>query len=213
MAPLSRVAALASAAGVKRVFDLAVVLLAAPLWAPLLAVVAVLVRVRLGGPVLFRQRRPGFHGRPFTILKFRTMIDAVDADGVALCDTMRVTPFGQWLRSTSLDELPSMLNLLRGDMSLVGPRPLLEEYLPLYTPDQARRHDVRPGLTGWTQVNGRNALSWDEKFRMDIWYVDHRSFALDLRILVLTALKVLRREGIQAEGSPSAPRFTGSGRT
>lgn len=196
----------------KRVFDLAVVLLLAPLWLPLLAVVAVLVRWKLGSPVLFRQRRPGYRGRPFDILKFRTMIDAVDADGVPLCDTMRVTPFGQWLRSTSLDELPSMLNLLRGDMSLVGPRPLLEEYLPLYSPEQARRHDVPPGLTGWTQVNGRNALSWDEKFRMDIWYVDHRSFWLDLRILALTALKVVRREGVQAEGSPSAPRFRGSGR-
>lgn len=194
----------------KRLFDLAVVLVLAPLWAPLLAAVALLVRRRLGGPVLFRQRRPGLHGRTFSILKFRTMIDAFDENGIALCDTMRITPFGQWLRSTSLDELPSLLNVLRGDMSLVGPRPLLEEYLPLYSPEQARRHDVRPGLTGWAQVNGRNALTWEEKFALDTWYVDHRSFALDLRILFLTALKVVRRDGIQHEGSPTAPRFTGT---
>ena len=194
----------------KRLFDLTVVLALAPFWMPALAVTALLVRWRLGTPVLFRQQRPGLKGRPFAILKFRTMIDAFDADGAPLCDTMRVTRFGQWLRSTSLDELPSLLNVLRGDMSLVGPRPLLTEYLPLYSPEQARRHDVCPGLTGWAQVNGRNALDWDQKFALDVWYVDHRSFLLDLRILILTALKVLRRDGVRHENSPSAPRFTGS---
>jgi sugar transferase EpsL len=196
---------------VKRLFDLLVAFVLAPIWAPLLALVALLVRWRLGSPVLFRQRRPGLGGRAFTILKFRTMVEAYGADGQPLCDTMRVTPFGQFLRSTSLDELPSILNLVRGDLSLVGPRPLLMEYLPLYTPEQSRRHLVRPGITGWAQVNGRNALEWEDKFALDTWYVDNRSFWLDLRILALTAVKVLRRDGIRAEGSPSATRFTGRG--
>jgi len=194
----------------KRVFDLMVVLLLAPAWAPLLAAVAVLVRWRIGSPVLFRQRRPGLGGRTFSILKFRTMIDACGADGRPLRDEDRLTPFGQFLRSASLDELPSLLNVLRGNMSLVGPRPLLEEYLPLYSPEQARRHDVRPGLTGWAQVNGRNALSWERKFALDVWYVDNRSLLLDLRILFMTVLKVLRRADISDQGTPSAHRFTGS---
>lgn len=196
----------------KRFLDLAAVILLAPLWLPLLGVVALAVRWKLGSPVLFRQVRPGLHGRPFAILKFRTMIDVVDEHGIDLCDWERITPFGQWLRSTSLDELPSILNLARGDVTLVGPRPLLTEYLPLYSPEQARRHDVRPGLTGWTQVNGRNNLDWDEKFRLDTWYVDNRSTLLDLRILLMTVGKVLKRDGIRGEGSPSAPRFRGSAR-
>lgn len=194
-------------------FDLMVVLVLAPLWLPLLAVVALLVRWRLGSPVLFRQRRPGLHGRLFTIMKFRSMVDAYGTDGKPLRDEDRLTRFGQFLRSTSLDELPSLLNVVRGDMALVGPRPLLEEYLPLYSPEQARRHDVRPGLTGWAQINGRNAIDWEHKFALDIWYVDHRSLRLDLRILVLTALKVLRRADIaQDSGTPTAHRFTGSKR-
>lgn len=203
----------AAMAVVKRLFDLLVVALLAPIWAPLLAVIAPLVRWRLGRPVLFRQRRPGLHGRSFTILKFRTMVDAYGADGRPLPDEDRLTRFGQFLRSTSLDELPSLLNILRGDMALVGPRPLLEEYLPLYSPEQARRHDVRPGLTGWAQVNGRNALDWEQKFALDIWYVDHRSLRLDLRILALTALKVLRRADIAQDANTlTAHRFTGSKR-
>lgn len=195
----------------KRLVDLAVVLLLAPLWMPLVLIVALLVRWRLGSPVLFRQRRPGLHGRAFTILKFRTMIDAVDADGIALCDSLRLTRFGQFLRSTSLDELPSLLNLLKGDVTLVGPRPLLTEYLPRYSVEQARRHDVRPGITGWAQVNGRNALSWDDKFALDVWYVDNHSMLLDLRILARTALKVVRRADINREGSATMPPFTGPG--
>ena len=193
----------------KRLIDLFLVVLTAPLWLPLLALVALLVRVKLGAPVLFRQGRPGLHGRIFHILKFRTMTDARDPTGNPLPDHERMTPFGAFLRSTSLDELPSMLNLLRGDMTLVGPRPLLPSYLPLYSAEQARRHEVRPGLTGWSQVNGRNALDWDEKLALDVWYVDHRSFLLDLRILFMTARKVLRRDGIAQEGSATMPAFTG----
>ena len=170
------------------------------------------MRVKLGSPVLFRQQRPGLHGQPFMMLKFRTMIDAVDRDGQQLPDAERLTPFGRWLRASSLDELPELLNILRGDMSLVGPRPLLMRYLPLYSPEQARRHDVRPGLTGWAQINGRNALSWEEKFALDQWYVEHRSFLLDLRILWLTALKVVKREGISSAGEATMPPFTGSSR-
>lgn len=194
----------------KRLFDLVVVVVLAPLWLPLLVVVALLVRWRIGSPVLFRQRRPGLHGRPFHILKFRTMVDAYGPDGRPLRDEDRLIRFGQFLRSASLDELPSLLNVLRGDMALVGPRPLLEEYLPLYSPEQARRHDVQPGLTGWAQVNGRNALSWERKFALDVWYVDNRSLLLDLRILFLTALKVVRRADIADQGTPTAHRFTGS---
>lgn len=194
----------------KRVFDMLVATLALITLAPLLAVVAVAVAYRLGRPVLFRQIRPGLRGRPFEMVKFRTMRDAKDADGKLLPDDQRLTTFGVWLRSTSLDELPELWNVLKGDMSLVGPRPLLMEYLPLYTSDQARRHEVRPGVTGWAQVNGRNALSWDEKFKLDVWYVDHQSFWLDMKILMLTVKKVFVREGISATGEATMPKFTGS---
>jgi lipopolysaccharide/colanic/teichoic acid biosynthesis glycosyltransferase len=167
------------------------------------------VRLRLGAPVFFRQQRPGLHGRPFTILKFRTMRDAVDAGGSPLPDAERLTRLGKFLRSTSLDELPELLNVLGGDMSLVGPRPLLMQYLERYTPEQARRHEVRPGITGWAQVNGRNAITWERKFELDVWYVDHRSFLLDLRILARTLAGVVRREGITQPGSATAEEFRG----
>lgn len=171
---------------------------------------ALLIRCKLGKPVLFKQLRPGMRGRPFTMVKFRTMTDVTDASGVLLPDEARLTPFGKWLRSTSLDELPELLNVLRGDMSLVGPRPLLAEYLPLYSAEQARRHEVRPGITGWAQVNGRNAISWEEKFKLDVWYVDNQSLWLDIKILWLTVKKVLVREGISADGEATMPKFTGS---
>jgi len=180
------------------------------LLSPLLLTIALVVRLRLGGPVLFRQQRPGLHGRPFQLVKFRTMTQRRDAVGVLLPDAQRLTPVGQWLRRSSLDELPELLNILRGEMAFVGPRPLLMEYLPLYSPEQARRHDVRPGLTGWAQVQGRNALSWEEKFRLDVWYVDHRSLGLDLRILWLTLATVIRRDGISAAGEATMTPFTGS---
>jgi len=166
---------------------------------------------RMGSPIFFRQVRPGLNGRPFEMIKFRTMLDAVDAHGKPLPDSERLTSFGRFLRSTSLDELPEFWNVLMGDMSLVGPRPLLMEYLPLYSPEQARRHEVRPGVTGWAQINGRNAISWEEKFRLDTWYVDHRSFWLDVKILLLTLKKVFVREGISAAGEATMSKFTGSG--
>ncbi len=194
----------------KRSLDLVLALVAAILLAPVLAVVALLVRTRLGSPVLFRQIRPGLDGKPFEMVKFRTMTDARGADGALLPDAVRLTPFGQFLRRASLDELPGLWNVLRGEMSLVGPRPLLLQYLPLYSPTQARRHEVRPGVTGWAQVNGRNALSWDEKFAADVWYVDNRSLWLDLKILALTVLAVLGRKGISAAGEATMPPFTGS---
>ncbi len=180
------------------------------LLSPVLLGVACMVSKTLGSPVLFRQIRPGMHGKPFEMVKFRTMLDAVDAQGNVLPDEARLTSFGRFLRSTSLDELPELWNVLRGDMSLVGPRPLLMEYLPLYSPEQARRHLVRPGITGWAQINGRNALSWDEKFKLDVWYVDNQSFWLDLKILLLTVKKVFVREGISADGEATMPKFTGS---
>jgi lipopolysaccharide/colanic/teichoic acid biosynthesis glycosyltransferase len=195
---------------IKRIFDLSVALVALIIFLPVLLVVAWLVRRKLGVPVLFRQVRPGRNGHPFEMIKFRTMRDACGTDGKPLPDGERLTPFGNFLRSTSLDELPELWNVLKGDMSLVGPRPLLMEYLPLYSPAQARRHEVRPGVTGWAQVNGRNALSWDDKFRLDVWYVDHRSFWLDLKILILTVKKVFVREGISAAGEATMPKFTGS---
>ena len=195
----------------KRFVDLALSATGLLILAPVLAMVALVVRWRLGAPVLFRQTRPGLHGRPFTMYKFRTMRDAVDARGRALPDAERMTGLGRFLRASSVDELPGLFNVLLGDMSLVGPRPLLEEYLPLYTPEQARRHEVRPGVTGWAQVNGRNALSWEEKFALDVWYVDHRSFALDLRILLLTVKKVVVREGISQAGQVTMERFMGKG--
>jgi lipopolysaccharide/colanic/teichoic acid biosynthesis glycosyltransferase len=196
----------------KRLFDLILVVATAPLWLPLLAVLAGLVRWRLGPPVFFRQSRPGRHGALFELWKFRTMTDARDADGRLLPDAQRLTPFGRWLRATSLDELPELFNVLRGEMSLVGPRPLLPQYLDRYTPEQARRHEVRPGLTGWAQVHGRNALSWEEKFRLDVWYVDHQSLWLDLKVLGLTCWQVLRRRGINAPGEATMPEFLGSDR-
>jgi lipopolysaccharide/colanic/teichoic acid biosynthesis glycosyltransferase len=196
----------------KRLFDFVVAAVAAILLSPVIAAVALFVRMKLGNPVLFRQVRPGLHGQPFTLLKFRTMVDAVDSTGSPLADGQRLTAFGQFLRRSSLDELPELYNVLRGDMSLVGPRPLLMEYLPLYTAEQARRHDVRPGLTGWAQVNGRNAISWDQKFAFDLWYVEHSSFPLDLKILWLTIRNVFTRHGISAEGEATMPRFTGSNR-
>ena len=178
--------------------------------APILIVVALVVRVGLGSPVFFMQTRPGLHGRPFRMIKFRTMREAVDASGKPLADAERLTPLGRFLRSTSLDELPELWNVLRGDMSLVGPRPLLMEYLPLYTPEQARRHEMRPGITGWAQVNGRNALSWEEKFSLDIWYVDNWSLSLDMKILWLTVKTVFCKKGVSAAGHETMPRFTGS---
>ncbi len=184
---------------------LALLLLAAPLLALIW-----LVRRKLGRPALFRQMRPGLHGRPFQMIKLRSMTEARGPDGALLPDAERLTPFGRFLRGTSLDELPELWNVLTGDMSLVGPRPLLMEYLPLYSPEQARRHALRPGITGWAQVNGRNALSWEEKFKLDVWYVDHRSLGLDLKILWLTVRKVLAREGISAADQATMPKFTGS---
>lgn len=194
----------------KRLLDIVVASTALALLAVPLALVALAIRVTMGGPVLFRQARPGLHGRPFEILKFRTMKTQHDAHGTPLPDAMRLTRLGKWLRSTSIDELPGLWNVLVGDMSLIGPRPLLVEYLSLYTPDQARRHEVRPGLTGWAQVNGRNALNWEERFRLDVWYVENRSWRLDLKILWLTLLKVVKQEGISASGEATMPRFTGT---
>lgn len=194
----------------KRLFDLVAVVLTAPIWLPVLAVLAALVRVKLGSPVFFRQKRPGQGERIFELVKFRTMTDARDASGEFLPDADRLTPFGRWLRSTSLDELPELWNVLKGEMSLVGPRPLLVQYLERYSPEQRRRHAVPPGLTGWAQVNGRNALSWEEKFAHDVWYVDHRSLLLDLRILLLTVWQVLGRKGISAAGDATMPEFRGN---
>lgn len=194
----------------KRVFDLVVVVLTAPLWVGPYALAVLVVRVTLGSPVYFRQQRPGQHARPFDILKFRTMTVPGDGQSGPLTDEQRLTRWGRYLRSTSLDELPELFNVLKGDMSLVGPRPLLMEYLPLYTPEQARRHEVRPGITGWAQVNGRNAISWEKKFELDVWYVDNQSFWLDLKILALTFRKVLKQEAVSAVDHVTMPMFTGS---
>lgn len=191
----------------KRLFDLFLVLATAPLWVPLFVVVAGLVRLKLGSPVLFRQKRPGKNELVFEMVKFRTMTNARDTTGQLLSDAERLTPFGRWLRATSLDELPELWNVLKGDMSLVGPRPLLIQYLPRYTPRQRRRHEVPPGLTGWAQINGRNALSWDEKFELDLWYLAHRSLGLDLRILFLTFWQVVTKRGISAPGEATMPEF------
>lgn len=194
---------------VKRLVDVVIGTLLLVLFSPVFLIVALLVRVSMGSPVLFKQIRPGLYGHPFTMYKFRTMRDLRDAHGRLLPDEQRLTKFGRFLRSTSLDELPELFNVLRGDMSLVGPRPLLMEYLPLYTPEQARRHEVRPGITGWAQVNGRNAITWEEKFEHDVWYVDNWSFWLDIKILWLTLITVLRREGINAENHATMPVFQG----
>lgn len=194
----------------KRLFDIVVASLALLCLALPLVFLAWQVRRKLGKPALFHQTRPGLGGRPFRMVKFRSMTDARGADGRLLPDADRLTSFGHFLRASSLDELPELWNVLRGDMSLVGPRPLLTEYLPLYSAEQARRHEVRPGITGWAQINGRNALSWEEKFRLDVWYVERRSMALDVRILWLTVRKVLLRDGISAAGEATMARFTGS---
>lgn len=194
----------------KRLFDVTIASVALALLALPLVFILCLVRRRLGRPALFRQVRPGLHGKPFEMIKFRSMTDALGPDGALLPDADRLTPFGRFLRSSSLDELPGLWNVLKGDMSLVGPRPLLMEYLPLYSPEQARRHAVRPGITGWAQVNGRNAIGWSDKFKLDVWYVEHRSLWLDIRILWLTVKKVLRRDGISAAGEATMSRFTGN---
>jgi lipopolysaccharide/colanic/teichoic acid biosynthesis glycosyltransferase len=194
----------------KRLFDVVVAIIALVIMSPLILCIAVVIRVALGKPVFFTQVRPGRWGKPFTVIKFRTMRDACDIKGHALPDAQRMTRFGRFLRSSSLDELPELWNVLRGEMSLVGPRPLLMEYLPLYNPQQARRHAVRPGMTGWAQINGRNAISWSEKFNFDVWYVDNESFLLDLKILILTIVRVFRRDGITAADNVTTPKF-GSG--
>lgn len=194
----------------KRLFDFVLAALALIVLALPLALLAWQVRRKLGSPVFFTQIRPGLHGRPFQMVKFRTMTDKRGADGEILPDAERLTPFGRWLRATSLDELPELWNVLKGDMSLVGPRPLLMEYLPRYSPEQARRHELRPGITGWAQVNGRNALSWEDKFMLDVWYVDHQSLWLDIRIFWMTLKKVIVREGIAADGHVTMPPFRGA---
>lgn len=194
---------------IKRIFDFCMALVALVLLSPILIWVALKVRSRLGSPVIFRQLRPGLNGVPFEMIKFRTMLEAYDEFGKSLPNDQRMTPFGKWLRSTSLDELPELWNVLKGDMSLVGPRPLLMEYLPLYSKEQARRHEVRPGVTGWAQINGRNAVSWDERFKMDVWYVDNQSLWLDLKVLALTVKKVIAREGVNASKDVTMPKFTG----
>ena len=195
---------------IKRLFDILASAIGLVVLAPAIAVVAIQIHRKLGSPVLFRQVRPGKNGEAFEMIKFRTMRYAVDSAGNLLPDSDRITPFGSFLRSSSLDELPELWNVLKGDMSLVGPRPLLMEYLPLYSEDQRRRHEVCPGVTGWAQINGRNALSWDDKFKLDVWYVDNRSFWLDLKILFLTIKKVIIKDGISAEGEVTMSKFTGS---
>jgi sugar transferase EpsL len=195
---------------VKRLFDLLLTCISLVLLAPVMLVLSILVAIRLGFPLLFRQERPGYKGEVFTIYKFRTMRNERDSQGNLLPDDQRLTRLGRFLRSTSLDELPELINVLRGEMSLVGPRPLLVQYLPLYSPEQARRHDVLPGITGWAQVHGRNAITWQDKFALDVWYVDHWSFWLDLKIIALTVVKVLRREGISQPGQATAEPFQGN---
>lgn len=194
----------------KRLLDIIIASIALILLSPLYAFVAYKVKKNLGSPVLFRQVRPGLHGKPFEMIKFRTMKDAVDEQGNPLPDSERLTPFGQMLRSTSLDEMPELWNVIKGDMSIVGPRPLLMEYLPLYSPEQAKRHDVRPGMTGHAQVNGRNAIGWEEKFKLDTWYVENQSIWLDFKIMFKTVHKVLAKDDISAEGEATMTRFTGS---
>ena len=194
----------------KRLFDLVLTIPGLIALLPVLAVIALLVRVKLGSPVLFRQVRPGLHGKPFTIYKFRTMSDERNSEGNLLPDSERLTRFGRYLRSASLDELPELWNVIKGEMSLVGPRPLLTEYLPLYNNFEYRRHEVRPGITGWAQVMGRNALCWEDKFDLDVWYVDNSSLALDIKILAMTILKILKREGISQPGQATAEKFKGS---
>ncbi len=195
---------------IKRWFDIFSSACGLVILSPVIALVAWKISRKLGFPVLFRQVRPGKNGKPFEMIKFRTMLDAVDSNGSLLPDSERMTPFGSFLRSSSLDELPGLWNVFKGDMSLVGPRPLLVEYLLLYSPEQSRRHDVRPGLSGWAQVNGRNAIGWEEKFKLDVWYVDNRSFLLDIKIILFTIKKVFVRDGISAEGEVTMTKFTGT---
>jgi len=195
----------------KRFFDVTCSFFLILITLPLMIVIAIAIVLFMGRGVFFRQARPGYKGRPFLMLKFRTMKDSRNSHGRLLQDEERLTSFGRWLRSTSLDELPELWNVLRGDMSLVGPRPLLMEYLPLYSEEQSRRHDVKPGITGWAQVNGRNAISWEEKFTFDVWYVDNQSFWLDIKILLMTVKKVFVREGISAEGQATMDKFKGNG--
>jgi sugar transferase EpsL len=194
----------------KRIFDLVLTIPGLIVLSPLLLVIALLVRINHGKPVIFRQTRPGYGGKPFDIYKFRTMTEGYDPQGNLLPDTQRITRLGRFLRTTSIDELPELFNILRGEMSLVGPRPLLMQYLDLYTPEQARRHHVLPGITGWAQINGRNAITWEDKFQLDAWYVDHWSLGLDIKILLLTIWKVLRREGISQPGHATAEEFRGN---
>ena len=193
----------------KRLFDIVASLCGLNLLSPVIAIVAWQISRKLGSPVLCRQVRPGLNGKPFEMIKFRSMRDAVDASGNPLPDSERMTPFGSFLRSSSLDELPGLWNVLKGEMSLVGPRPLLMEYLPLYSPEQYRRHEARPGVTGWAQINGRNAISWEDKFKLDVWYVDNQSFWLDIKIVFLTIKKVFIRDGISAEGEATMSKFAG----
>jgi sugar transferase EpsL len=197
---------------IKRLVDVVAAGAGLIILSPVIAAVALLIKAKLGSPVLFKQERPGFEGRPFTLIKFRTMLDARDTDGAHRPDAERMTAFGRWLRSSSVDELPELWNVLTGEMSLVGPRPLLMHYLPLYSPEQTRRHDVPPGITGWAQINGRNAISWEEKFALDVWYVDNWSLAFDAKILLASLVSVFSRRGISAEGAATMPEFTGSGR-
>ena len=194
----------------KRVFDLIAICFGLLFVLPVIAIIAILVRFKIGTPIIFSQHRPGLNNHMFNMMKFRTMTNECDTNGVLLPDSVRLVKFGKFLRSTSLDELPGLWSVLKGDMSLVGPRPLLVEYLPLYTVKQARRHEVKPGITGWAQVNGRNAISWDEKFDLDVWYVDNQSFWLDIKILWLTVKKVIVRDGITAQGDVTMPIFRGS---
>ncbi|WP_039984701.1 sugar transferase [Vibrio owensii] len=194
----------------KRSFDMVIALMVLVLLAPVIIILAIIIRRKLGSPILFRQTRPGLNGKPFEMVKFRTMKDAVDQQGNPLPDSERMTPFGDKLRNSSLDELPELWNVLKGEMSLVGPRPLLMQYLPLYSKEQLRRHDVRPGVTGWAQINGRNAISWEEKFALDVWYVDNKTLWLDIKILFMTVKKVFVKEGISADGHVTIEPFKGS---
>lgn len=194
----------------KRLTDVLLASIALIIFVLPMLILCLMVAIKLGRPVIFTQTRPGMYGKPFRMFKFRTMTNECDLNGVLLPDSQRLNAFGKWLRSSSLDELPELLNVLKGDMSLVGPRPLLMEYLPLYSPEQARRHEVRPGITGWGQVNGRNAISWEQKFKLDVWYVDHHNIYLDIKILLMTVQKVFKRDGIHSEGEVTMSKFTGS---
>lgn len=194
----------------KRVFDFIISFLLLIIFSPVILIVGILVKVKLGSPILFKQTRPGLHGKPFSLLKFRTMTDEKDENGLLLSDDIRLTVFGKLLRKYSLDELPQFFNVIRGDLSLVGPRPLLMEYLPLYTKEQEKRHQVRPGITGWAQVNGRNSITWEEKFKLDVWYVENRSYLLDLKILFLTLSKVIKSQDINQAGVSTVEKFKGS---